>query len=277
MKQSNIEKLGVQGRVACLPLCSCGIGRRVFNKIITNTSTQKNVVLTWFIKGNGTFRQEDNEYVLSDYCVCLRNADIPFSMHLEDDEGPRLFLSMTLELFDFINVLIPELKQMPPVWSCPFSQETFDAFFTFFEHIQQTSSLDFYKVIPDLVRYILCVTGIQHKRGVAAIEKGRLFLEDNQILSLEEIARKCDMSYHTFRRQFRKKYGISPGKYRIQKRIDMAANWLKQGMSVNETSELMGYPDIYSFSHRFKTEKGMSPVRYRLEHIEDKDTLDNET
>ena len=88
-------------------------------------------------------------------------------------------------------------------------------------------------------------------------------MEDNQSLTLEEIAEKCGMSYPTFRRQFAKNYGISPGQYRIQKRIDMATRWLKCGLSVSETAALLCYPDVYMFSHQFTAVVGSPPSRYK--------------
>ena len=262
MKQSNTERLGVQESVYGVALCNCGVGRKVFQKLINNENSYNGVILTWFLKGNGVFSQGGKEYILADYSVCMRNAETPYTMQLVDDDGPRLFLSIHPDLFRFLCILIPELKHMPPVWECSFSQEVFDAFFVFYEHIKQISSNEFYQALPELVQYILLVTGIQNQRDISPLEKGRQFLEDNQSISLEEIAEKCGMTYHTFRKQFVKQFGISPGRYRIHKRIDKAALWLEQGISIMETAEMLGYPDIYAFSHQFHAVKGLSPSKY---------------
>ena len=138
----------------------------------------------------------------------------------------------------------------------------------FCERIRQSSSEDFYQLIPELVRYLLLVTNIQSRRGRTPLENGRKFLEENYSLSLEEIAEKCGMTYHTFRRLFTAEYGISPGKYRIRKRIEKAAHYIRQGVSVSDTAELLGYPDIYTFCHQFRTVKGVSPGKYAAEHAE---------
>ena len=95
---------------------------------MSNHTKGNNVILTWFLKGNGVLRHEDQEYRLYDNCVCLRGGEIPYTMELIDDAGPRLFIIMQPELFHFLCMLVPELAQMPPVWECPFSQEVFDAF-----------------------------------------------------------------------------------------------------------------------------------------------------
>lgn len=269
--KNNDERLGKKEHKSSVPLCGCGVGRKVICKRQTNDNMNHNVTLTWFLKGGGRLVQDGREYIVHDNSVCLRNSEIPFKMDITDDEGPRLFVSISLELFQLLYLLIPELKQMPPVWECPFSQETFDAFFTFYDHMKQISSVELYQVIPDLVRYILLVTGIQQRRNKVPLETGRRFLEENQALSLAEIAEKCGMTYHTFRRQFTETFGIAPGQYRIRKRIEMAALYMKRGKTVSETAELLGYADIYTFSHQFTAVMGISPVKYQKELDEEKE------
>lgn len=267
MSHTYFDKITNASAASCgFSVCRCGIGRKVKNQHITHNSVPGKVFLTWFLKGNGTFRQSDTDYRLHDYSVCLRRADVSYTMELTDDEGPRLFLTMSDELFRFLQILIPELNDMPPVWEQPFSQETIDAFLSFYDSMKQISQIEFYQLIPDLVRYILLITGIQHRRTATPLENGRKILEENYSLSLEKVAEKCGMTYHTFRRQFTARYGMSPGKYRIQKRIEKATSFIKRGISVSDTAELLGYPDIYTFSHQFHTVKGVSPGKYAAEY-----------
>lgn len=249
-------------------VCRCGIGRRVYNQHIDHNSAPGKFFLTWFLRGNGTFRQNGTDYPLHDYSACLRRADIPYTMDLTNDEGPRLFLTLSDELFHLLQILIPELETIPPVWEHPFSQESFDAFMSFYNRLEQISQIEFYQLIPDLVRYILLITGIQQHRTATPLENGRKILEENYSLPLEKIAEKCNMTYHTFRRQFTERYGMSPGKYRIQKRIEKAARYIRQGISVSDTAEILGYPDIYTFSHQFHSVKGISPGKYAAKHSE---------
>jgi len=269
MMKNNNERLGKKEHTSSVPLCGCGVGRKVLSRRQTDETISDSAFLTWFLKGGGRLVQDGREYTVHENSVCLRSSEIPFHMEITDDEGPRLFVSISLELLQMLYLLIPELKQMPPVWEIPYSQETFDAFFTFYDHMKQISSAEFYQVIPDLVRYILLVTGIQQRRNVIPMETGRRFLEENQVLSLAEIAEKCGMTYHTFRRQFTKTYGVAPGQYRIQKRIEMAARYMKQGFTVGETAELLGYADIYTFSHQFTAVMGISPAKYQKDLAEE--------
>lgn len=269
-KLTNAERLGTKEHTSSISLCTCGVGHRLGTKHITNNPASTNVLITWFFKCSGRYVQEGMEYPLFDHCVCLRDTGAPYVLEIDEDVCPRLFMSIPRELFQLLNVLIPELKEMPPIWKHSFSQETFDAFFDIYDRLKQISSTEFYLLIPQLTRYILLVTGIQQKRDMFPLEKAKRYLAENQALTLTEIAEQCGMSYPTFRRQFTKCYGISPGQYRIQKRIDAAIRWLKCGVSVTETAELLGYPDVYTFSHQFTSLVGLPPSRYKeINGIED--------
>lgn len=275
MKISNVDRLGTKEHVSSISLCTCGVGHRVVTKHITNHPENNHVILTWVLKGNGLYTQDQVAYPLTDFSVCLRNTGRPYSLEIWDDSCPRLFMAIPFELYKLLNILIPELSEMPPVWKHCFSQETFDAFFEIYDLLKRSASTEFYKIIPQLVHYLLLVTEIQQMRDQLPLEKGKRYLEDNHSLTLEEIAKKCGMRYPTFRRRFAKCYGISPGQYRIQKRIEQSVLWLKCGLSVSETAELMKYSDVYTFSHQFTAVVGFPPSRYKqIYESESKTTIE---
>jgi len=61
---------------------------------------------------------------------------------------------------------------------------------------------------------------------------------------------------------FRSVTGRSPIDYLIEIRINMAKNLLKDGLSVTETSSLVGFNDIYYFSRAFRKREGICPSKY---------------
>ena len=65
-------------------------------------------------------------------------------------------------------------------------------------------------------------------RGFSAIEKGIRYLQtdEEQRLSLDEVAAMCYVTPAYFRRMFRKYAGVSPSAYRIQRRIERAKSLL---------------------------------------------------
>lgn len=69
----------------------------------------------------------------------------------------------------------------------------------------------------------------------------------------KELAALCDLSESQFRRLFKEAYGVSPITYKNNLRIKMACSLLQSGAySISEISDILGFDDIYAFSHAFK-------------------------
>jgi len=83
-------------------------------------------------------------------------------------------------------------------------------------------------------------------------------------LDIEQIAAGLDVSYERFRKLFRQRMGVSPGEYRIRRRIDQARSMLiQQRLSNKEIAYALGYADPFTFSKQFKRFVGMSPTVFR--------------
>lgn len=97
------------------------------------------------------------------------------------------------------------------------------------------------------------------------VEAIKQYLEENYTskFSLEKISRCFCMSKFALIRNFKEVFNTTPHQYFVEQRMKMATNLLKQGLSVKETSQRCGYPDIFSFSKQFRTVKGFPPGRMR--------------
>jgi AraC-like DNA-binding protein len=83
-------------------------------------------------------------------------------------------------------------------------------------------------------------------------------------LPLERIAKRLGLGYETFRKEFRERMGVSPGDYRIRRRIDRARELLVNTADpVGAIADALGYPNPSVFSLQFKREVGISPEHYR--------------
>lgn len=82
--------------------------------------------------------------------------------------------------------------------------------------------------------------------------------------TLDQVARRLGLSYESFRKIFRARMGLSPGDYRIRRRMDRARELLvARGESIKEIAYELGYPNASVFSLQFKREIGVSPEHYR--------------
>lgn len=81
-------------------------------------------------------------------------------------------------------------------------------------------------------------------------------------LNLDDLSKRSSMSKFDLIRSFKEAFGITPRKYFIEKRIELAKVCLKQNQPIMEVAHACGYPDIYSFSKQFKKILGCSPSKY---------------
>jgi AraC family transcriptional regulator of arabinose operon len=83
-------------------------------------------------------------------------------------------------------------------------------------------------------------------------------------IDLRSIAAELELSYERFRKIFRQRQGVSPGDYRIRRRIDQARALITQHrLSNKEIAYALGYADPFTFSKQFKQVVGMSPAVFR--------------
>ncbi|UKN00449.1 AraC family transcriptional regulator [Paracrocinitomix mangrovi] len=83
-------------------------------------------------------------------------------------------------------------------------------------------------------------------------------------LKLEEFAELSHRSLSSFKRDFQKIYNESPGKWLKNKRVERAANLLKNtDLSVTQVAFDAGFEDLSHFSKAFKSIIGVTPTDFR--------------
>jgi AraC-like DNA-binding protein len=83
-------------------------------------------------------------------------------------------------------------------------------------------------------------------------------------LNLDALSREADLSRSQFCLLFRRATGRSPQQYMEERRLEMAAHYLRTtGQSVAEVAEMVGFNDPFYFTNRFRRRFGLSPRRYR--------------
>ena len=82
-------------------------------------------------------------------------------------------------------------------------------------------------------------------------------------LTVEDISTLFGFERSYLYRLFKKRYGMSVKEYIIKVRMDKAKELLKEGNTVTQTAELVGYPDEFAFSKAFKNYLKMSPLVYK--------------
>jgi AraC-like DNA-binding protein len=83
-------------------------------------------------------------------------------------------------------------------------------------------------------------------------------------LSLEAFAKLCHRSVSTFKREFFRHYGTSPGRWLLERRLECAARLLAMtSTSVTEIVFECGFEQPSHFTRAFKAKYGQTPSEYR--------------
>jgi AraC family transcriptional regulator of arabinose operon len=79
-----------------------------------------------------------------------------------------------------------------------------------------------------------------------------------------DLANRSQLSPRYFSAKFKELLGITVQEYQVQCRLEKAEFLLHYGgMSVTETSNALGYKDVYYFSKQFKKHFGKNPSDIR--------------
>jgi|WetSurSiteA1Bulk_404760.scaffolds.fasta_scaffold14720_2 AraC family transcriptional regulator len=83
-------------------------------------------------------------------------------------------------------------------------------------------------------------------------------------ITLEELAKKANVSKYHFCRLFKKHIGISPMKFILSRKITRAKELLRrEDVNISMIAADLGFSDLSSFSEKFKKLVGTSPTQFR--------------
>ena len=108
-------------------------------------------------------------------------------------------------------------------------------------------------------------TNTQYSASPAEIARQLIRQNFHNHLSIEEIARKLNISRATLFRQFKARYQLSPKQYLDELRLRQARLFLeKTDSTIGEISFSCGYDSPQHFTRMFKRHNGKSPSKFRI-------------
>lgn len=79
-------------------------------------------------------------------------------------------------------------------------------------------------------------------------------------LTIPELAFLCHMSVSTFKRRFLESFGVAPGRYLHERRMQRARDMLQRKLRPSEVYLELGYASLAAFSTEFKKHFGVAPT-----------------
>ena len=95
------------------------------------------------------------------------------------------------------------------------------------------------------------------------------YMKDNisENLSIAEIAKHCKTNDTNLKTIFRKHTGNGVIAHFFHMKISAAKKLIKEGCSIGETSDILGYSSQGYLTLCFKKETGMTPLEYKKENF----------
>ena len=104
----------------------------------------------------------------------------------------------------------------------------------------------------------------RNENGVSYQVKNIIDYSSHQNLSIKDIADKLHYSVNYVIRSFKKDLGMTPARYYLKRKIDLAQMYLRTSdETVSEISDKLNFIDQHYFANAFKRETGLTPSRYR--------------
>lgn len=111
-----------------------------------------------------------------------------------------------------------------------------------------------------------CKTYAEQKPKSSRIAPALLYIHENYTkqINVSKLADMCFLSESQLRRLFINITGETPIAYKNRLLMNSAKKLLNTGVfSIGEIAELLGFYDIYAFSHFFSVKAGISPKKYK--------------
>jgi AraC-like DNA-binding protein len=228
-----------------------------------------NFVMVLVIAGQGTYIEEDTgkTHVINPGNIIQRFPQRAHAQLFEDDHNQQFFVLVPASLYVLLNER--QLLNRSPVLNMGGSN-----IFAKYDHCFHDCLAHQHDVNYCLWRMKDLVVELHQLSLPSSVEvdniaEAQQFLLQQVLspLSIPAVAERFNMSYIHFRRLFKQRTGLSPGAWFIKQRVQKACQLLSsEEFTIQHISDILHYPDVYTFSKQFKKEIGIPPSAYVLHH-----------
>lgn len=224
------------------------------------------------LQGSGEYITEDGEVIpLKEGDLVQRIPGVVHSTRVEPDgQWLEFFFSIGADFFEVeeqLGVLskIPVKKQAFPSVSINHYNSLIRKLKSSTKNELPMMALEIQQEILYLFGYGVSDDESTSSQSLIQTACDRLSQNLDRDISMEELAEELQVGYESFRKEFKKEVGVSPRKFRNEKRMEQACMLLESGIPIKEIAQMVGYEDTFSFSRQFTKSMNISPGKFRKE------------
>jgi AraC-like DNA-binding protein len=240
--------------------------------------------ITYVLSGKKSWMTHENSWTLSTGESIFVKKGAYMNQQFLDDKFCVLMFFMTDDfLKKFVQTDMPELARSPAERECKPLQrievsESLEVLYnSFFSYLREKTPTPEKIIELKFREMLLNIMSNDNNSEVASLvneitsyDKSPIHrvMEENFCfnLSLDEYARLSARSLSTFKREFQKHYGMSPGKWLVKRRLSFAKQLLLGTEdTVQEVCYDSGFENPSHFTRVFKENFGKTPLAYRKE------------
>lgn len=242
-------------------------------KILENHISKRiSTGLLYILSGEYSYSSEKASFTAgSNSLIYLPANSIPYSYKIsKSGENPVLTMQIEFDLLDSLSKN-PIVYSTHPTLLTNHAEDSISACFkTIIETYTKNDTASRLVSISEFFKLLSLCTKFSGNAQISSsyqkIAPAIEYIQSNykNSFTILELSNLCHISESQLRRIFRSEIGMSPIKYKNKILIQHACSFLENDtFNIGEISEILGFCDIYAFSHFFYNYKGISPSTYR--------------
>jgi AraC family transcriptional regulator len=227
--------------------------------------------LVYVIRGTGEYVDPSgNSHPLCPGSVFQRHPNVQHSTYLNPESGWReCFLDFGAGLYEALTayrIIKPDKFVYNPQPDKAVEREIFNLMV----RLENSVDSELPYIVSDTISFLSRLT---KRCESVALDAMDVFIDEScayftrnpeKRFDLEKYCSKRGVGYENFRKRFRLKTGVSPGRYIINRRVDAACEMLRMSKTqIGQIALALGYDSPFEFSAQFKKVTGVSPKHYR--------------
>ena len=224
----------------------------------------------YILDGSYRYAFSEKEFIAQSHSlIYLPAGSVPYEYFIEKNNGKAESMQIEFEIIDVKNELPLSFTKEPVILtdfaSYPIKSEIEEIIHAYRHSASKEQYLAFSRLYSIFSYFGNADMSLQKSKAAMSVQPALSFLEHNpsENPSSAYLAALCSLSVSQFRRNVKSATGKTPSEYRKHLTLKNAKQMLLLGtFQIGEIADMLGFCDVYAFSHFFRNETGISPTKF---------------